>query len=76
MLAKNVNDNAFFLNKRGAYECFASKLAPTVVGVPLTDQHYAGRRFLCAPQKARASLRFFVRNDRGARALRDTAMTR
>ncbi|MQB18604.1 hypothetical protein DXU77_26655 [Pseudomonas lactis] len=31
MLAKNVNDNACFLNKRGACEFFASKLAPTVL---------------------------------------------
>ncbi|RFD27099.1 hypothetical protein CER19_19135 [Pseudomonas sp. GL93] len=30
LLAKNVNDNACFLTKRGAYEFFASKLAPTV----------------------------------------------
>jgi len=29
LLAKNVNDNACFLNKRGACEFFASKLAPT-----------------------------------------------
>ena len=29
MLAKNINDNAGFLNKRGACEFFASKLAPT-----------------------------------------------
>ncbi|AKA85274.1 hypothetical protein VO64_4728 [Pseudomonas synxantha] len=29
MLAKNVNDNAYFLNKRGAYGFLASKLAPT-----------------------------------------------
>ncbi|SDV04396.1 hypothetical protein SAMN05216202_3660 [Pseudomonas mucidolens] len=29
MLAKNVNDNAFILDKRGAFEFFASKLAPT-----------------------------------------------
>ncbi len=29
MLAKNVNDNALFLNERGACEFFASKLAPT-----------------------------------------------
>ncbi|OPB28308.1 hypothetical protein BFW90_15635 [Pseudomonas fluorescens] len=29
MLAKNVNDNACFLNERGACEPFASKLAPT-----------------------------------------------
>ncbi|AZF38582.1 hypothetical protein C4J87_3568 [Pseudomonas sp. R1-43-08] len=29
MLAKNVNDNACFLNERGACEFFASKLAPT-----------------------------------------------
>ena len=28
MLAKNVNDNACFLNRRGACEFFASKLAP------------------------------------------------
>ncbi|ATN09085.1 hypothetical protein CRN80_05210 [Pseudomonas sp. FDAARGOS_380] len=32
MLAKNVNDNAYFLNQRGACEFFASKLAPTVSG--------------------------------------------
>ncbi|MQB14259.1 hypothetical protein DXU77_03875 [Pseudomonas lactis] len=29
MLAKNVNDNARFLNERGVCEFFASKLAPT-----------------------------------------------
>ncbi|MFP3518946.1 hypothetical protein SB766_22475, partial [Pseudomonas sp. SIMBA_077] len=29
LLAKNVNDNAFFLDERGACEFFASKLAPT-----------------------------------------------
>ncbi|AZF27253.1 hypothetical protein C4J90_3082 [Pseudomonas sp. R2-60-08W] len=29
LLAKKVNDNACFLNERGAYESFASKLAPT-----------------------------------------------
>ncbi|RZI18764.1 hypothetical protein EUX53_23505 [Pseudomonas orientalis] len=29
MLAKNVNDNARFLDKRGALGFFASKLAPT-----------------------------------------------
>ena len=29
LLAKNVNDNACFLNERGACEFFASKLAPT-----------------------------------------------
>ncbi|WP_073524297.1 hypothetical protein [Pseudomonas fluorescens] len=29
MLAKNANDNARFLNKRGAWVFFASKLAPT-----------------------------------------------
>ncbi|QCY11505.1 hypothetical protein ELQ88_12170 [Pseudomonas sp. MPC6] len=29
MLAKDVNDNAFFLNERVALEAFASKLAPT-----------------------------------------------
>ncbi|MBW9237088.1 MULTISPECIES: hypothetical protein [Pseudomonas] len=28
MLAKNVNDDACFLDKRGACEFFASKLAP------------------------------------------------
>jgi hypothetical protein len=27
----DVNDNAYFLNKRGAYESIASKLAPTFV---------------------------------------------
>ncbi|WP_205548678.1 hypothetical protein [Pseudomonas carnis] len=34
MLAKNVNDNACFLNERGACEFFASKLAPTEGDVP------------------------------------------
>ncbi|OWQ40099.1 hypothetical protein PflCFBP13510_26075 [Pseudomonas fluorescens] len=29
LLAKDVNDNACFLNKRGVCEFFASKLAPT-----------------------------------------------
>ncbi|RFD34231.1 hypothetical protein CER19_00210 [Pseudomonas sp. GL93] len=29
MLAKNVNDDACFLNKRGVCGFFASKLAPT-----------------------------------------------
>ena len=29
MLAKNVNDNACFLDERGAWKFFASKLAPT-----------------------------------------------
>ena len=29
MLAKNANDNARLLNERGAWEFFASKLAPT-----------------------------------------------
>ena len=29
LFAKNVNDDAYFLNKRGACEFFASKLAPT-----------------------------------------------
>ncbi|CRM53841.1 hypothetical protein [Pseudomonas sp. 31 R 17] len=33
LLAKNVNDNAYFLNERGACEFFASKLAPTDGGV-------------------------------------------
>ncbi|MBR7215898.1 transcriptional regulator, partial [Pseudomonas sp. B2021] len=30
----NVNDDACFLSKRGAYEFFASKLAPTGGVVP------------------------------------------
>ncbi|MQB15969.1 hypothetical protein DXU77_12865 [Pseudomonas lactis] len=34
MLAKNVNANACFLDKRGACEVFASKLAPTEGPVP------------------------------------------
>ncbi len=29
LLAKKLNDNACLLNERGAYEFFASKLAPT-----------------------------------------------
>ena len=32
MLAKNANDNAGILIKRGAYTFFASKLAPTETG--------------------------------------------
>ncbi|AZF06604.1 hypothetical protein C4J94_3853 [Pseudomonas sp. R5-89-07] len=39
LLAKNVNDNACFLNERGACEFFASKLAPTEDGVHLTEWH-------------------------------------
>ncbi|AZE90528.1 hypothetical protein C4J97_3845 [Pseudomonas orientalis] len=36
LLAKNVNDNACFLNERGACEFFASKLAPThIMASPL-----------------------------------------
>ncbi|OOV97967.1 hypothetical protein MF6394_19425 [Pseudomonas sp. MF6394] len=31
LLAKVVNDDAFYLKERGALEFFASKLAPTVV---------------------------------------------
>ncbi|RZI26656.1 hypothetical protein EUX53_05525 [Pseudomonas orientalis] len=37
MLAKNVNNNACFLNERCACKFFASKLAPTDGGVRLTD---------------------------------------
>ena len=33
MLAKNVNDNAGFLDNRSALRFFASKLAPTKEGV-------------------------------------------
>ncbi|OWQ40720.1 hypothetical protein CDH05_15510 [Pseudomonas lactis] len=33
LLARSVNDNARFLNERGAYEFFASKLAPTKAAV-------------------------------------------
>ncbi|AZE62959.1 hypothetical protein PFLU3_26950 [Pseudomonas fluorescens] len=29
LLAKNVNDDGYLLNERGACEFFASKLAPT-----------------------------------------------
>ncbi len=43
MLAKNVNDNALFLNERGACEFFASKLAPTksirACPLPYLDLH-------------------------------------
>jgi hypothetical protein len=38
LLAKNVNDNPRFLNARGACEFFASKLAPTVVGILVVCQ--------------------------------------
>ncbi len=34
MLAKNVNDNACLRNERGAFEFFASKLAPTEGKLP------------------------------------------
>ncbi|MBA1429153.1 hypothetical protein FHP26_11160, partial [Pseudomonas orientalis] len=34
MLAKDVNDNACFLNERGACKFFASKLAPTDFDAP------------------------------------------
>jgi hypothetical protein len=48
VLAKNVNDNACILDKRGAYEFFASKLAPTKT---LTDWHYPpGRLFQTATE--------------------------
>ncbi len=43
MLAKNVNDNACFLNKRGVCEFFASKLAPTKK--PLLQPSKAFRRW-------------------------------
>jgi hypothetical protein len=33
LLAKNDNDNAFILDDRGALAFFASKLAPTVLGI-------------------------------------------
>ena len=33
MLAKNVNDDALILDERGAFNFFASKLAPTGVGL-------------------------------------------
>ena len=35
-----VNDNAYFLSKRGALESIASKLAPTEDHIRLTEQHY------------------------------------
>ena len=39
MLAKNANDNAGFLNKRGVCGFFASKLAPTkVLGNPFLER--------------------------------------
>ncbi|AZE58928.1 hypothetical protein C4K02_0536 [Pseudomonas synxantha] len=43
LLAKNVNDYACFLNKRGACEFFASKLAPTE-GSPLPHLASSGRK--------------------------------
>ncbi|MDI3248734.1 MULTISPECIES: hypothetical protein [Pseudomonas] len=39
MLAKSVNDNAGFLNERGAGEFFASKLAPTKAAQLLAFGH-------------------------------------
>ncbi|PMX04945.1 hypothetical protein C1Y18_29385 [Pseudomonas sp. MPR-R5A] len=53
MLAKNVNDNACFLNQRGACEFFASKLAPTEGDV----RHKKCRRLIqpfprCVPFRA------------------------
>jgi hypothetical protein len=37
LLAKNVNDNAGILYERGAFEFFASKLAPTVASGAWVD---------------------------------------
>jgi hypothetical protein len=37
LLAKNVKDNARFLEERGALESFASKLAPTLGQFVLCD---------------------------------------
>ncbi len=40
MLAMDVNDNACFLIERVVLEFIASMLAPTKVGVRLTDRHW------------------------------------
>ncbi len=45
LLAKDVNDNASFLDKRGVLGFFASKLAPTVV-VPEQGMWH----FKCRPE--------------------------
>ena len=47
MLAKNVNDNACFLDERGAFGFFASKLAPTGGGVSVGPLF--GKRVFPAP---------------------------
>jgi hypothetical protein len=39
LLAKNVNDNAFILDERGALRFFASKLAPTQKHKTTTRSH-------------------------------------
>jgi hypothetical protein len=45
LLAKNVNDNACLLNERGAFESFASKLAPTLACAAFfSDTSYAPAR--------------------------------
>ncbi|QFS54799.1 hypothetical protein FD951_09605 [Pseudomonas chlororaphis subsp. aurantiaca] len=38
MLAKNVNDNAYYLVERAVLEFFASKLAPTCPGLLLAPR--------------------------------------
>ncbi|RZI24036.1 hypothetical protein EUX53_11395 [Pseudomonas orientalis] len=68
MLAKNLNDNARFLNQRGACEFFASKLAPTLLGKPppTLDPCFfkhkktalTGRRFFVAVNTLLSSRRF------------------
>ena len=59
MLAKNVNNNARFLNKRGAGEFFASKLAPTEnywhsgTGIALSIHHPENRSMRYPPTQSR-----------------------
>ncbi|TKK14791.1 hypothetical protein PflCFBP13510_01220 [Pseudomonas fluorescens] len=48
MLAKNVNDNACFLDERGACEFFASKLAPTKALQPNSGVQHVQPRLLAA----------------------------
>jgi hypothetical protein len=47
LLAKNANDNACFLNERGACEFFASKLAPTD-GIRACPSHSSDKAALLA----------------------------
>ena len=58
MLAKNVNDDACYLNKHGVDEFFASKLAPTEGGFQPAlralcgNEHASSKNFTTVPMHA------------------------